>query len=82
MPAPHPAQSAASKGNTLIKKWMSFLVKQAHAKPVQDGWYETSTDGFVTTLVLYWRGFEWVAAPDSPSGKEHIQQDRQWRALS
>jgi len=66
----------------VVKKWWSFLVKQRPVQPTQDGWYETSTDGFATTLVLYWRGCEWVAAPDSPSGKEHIRQDRQWRASS
>jgi len=66
----------------VVKKWLSFLVKQLPEQPVQVGWYETSTDGFTTTLVLYWRGGEWVASPDSPSGKKHIRQDRQWRALS
>lgn len=66
----------------MVKKWWSFLVKQQPEQPAQDGWYETSTDGFATTLVLYWREYEWVAAPDSPGGKEHIRQDRQWRALS
>ena len=65
----------------MMKAWKSFLLKQAHDKPVENGWYETSTDGFATSVVLYWRDFEWVVAPDSPSDKGHIRQDRQWRAL-
>ena len=72
---------AGCKGKTMLKKWLSLLVKQTHEKPQKNGWYETSTDDFTTVLVLYWRDFEWVAAPDSPTEKEHIRQDRQWRAL-
>lgn len=64
----------------MIKSWKSFLLKQEHEKPVENGWYETSTDAFATSLVLYWRDFEWVASPDSPAEKEHIAQNRQWRA--
>lgn len=65
----------------MFKKLMSLLVKQTHEKPSKNGWYETSTDAFATTLVLYWRDSEWVVSPESPSGKEHIQQNRQWRML-
>jgi hypothetical protein len=70
------------QGEAVVKKWWSFLVKQVPVQPGRDGWYETSTDGFATTLVLYWRGDEWVAAPDSPSEKGHIRQDRLWRLPS
>lgn len=63
----------------MIKNLMMLLVKQVHEHPAKNGWYETSTDGFATSLKLYWRDFEWVASPDSPSGKEHISQNRQWR---
>ncbi|RJG07384.1 hypothetical protein D3870_16510 [Noviherbaspirillum cavernae] len=66
---------------TMLENWTSFFIKPRYAQPPQDGWYETSTDAFATTLVLYWRGVEWVASPDSPQGKEHIRQDRQWRVL-
>jgi hypothetical protein len=63
----------------MLKNWASFFIKPKYEAPPQDGWYETSTDAFATTLVLYWRGFEWVASPESPSEKEHIRQNRQWR---
>jgi len=65
----------------MLKNWASFFLKPKREVPPQDGWYETSTDGFATTLELYWRQGEWVAAPESPAGKEHIRQDRSWRAL-
>lgn len=60
--------------------WKSLLLKQLHEKPIQNGWYETSTDDFATSVRLYWCDFEWGVAPDSPAGKEHIAQNRQWRS--
>lgn len=63
----------------MLRRWKSLLLKQQHDKPAQNGGYETSTDDFATSVTLYWRDFEWVVAPDSPAGKEHIAQNRQWR---
>lgn len=64
----------------MLRIWKSLLLKQVYEKPMQNGWYETSTDDFVTSVKLYWRDFEWVVAPDSPAGKTHITQNRQWRS--
>jgi hypothetical protein len=66
----------------MLKNWAAFFFKPKLENPRQDGWYETSTNDFTTTLALYWRGHEWVVSPESPEGKEHIRQDRQWRILS